>query len=77
MIVRDSFFKELQNTVKYYHSSDITKKFKFTYWPVGNYDGKMKSLRTFTVPANDIYDAKLIFGLIVPHYAIYEITELT
>ena len=57
--------------------SDITKKFKFAYWPVGNYDGKMKSLRTFTVPANDIYDAKLIFGLVVPHYAIYEVTELT
>ena len=59
MIDRDSFFKELQNTVKYYHPSDITKKFKFTYWPVGNYDGKMKSLRTFTVPANDIYVAEL------------------
>ena len=77
MIDRDLFFKELQNTVKYYHSSDITKKFKFTYWPVGNYDGKMKSLRTFTVPANDIYDAKLIFGLVVPHDTIHEIIELT
>ena len=77
MIDRDSFFKELQNMAKYYHPYDITNKFKFTYWSVGNYDGKMKSLRTFTVHANDIYDAKLIFSLIVPHYAIYEITELT
>ena len=54
MIDRDSFFKELQNMAKYYHPYDITNKFKFTYWPVGNYDGKMKSLRTFTVHANDI-----------------------
>ena len=76
MIDRDSFFKELQNTVKYYHPSDIIKKFKFTYWPVGNYDGKKKSLKTFTVPANDIYDAKLIFGLVVPHDTIHEIIEL-
>ena len=76
---KDTLRKELCHIVKYYYPSELKKKFKFTYWPIGTYymSALKKDLKTITIPANDIEDARFIFGLIVECDQLHEITELT